>query len=224
MLKHLKILAITFVGFALHGDCLGAIVLESVEWTPPIATPPVASGSGTWLGGETVNLSTSAANNAGAVFSWNWNTMPFATGYTVTGTTNTGIAVGAAGSATSPQSVSFSSTVNSPYLYFNFIDPNTSFNFSPFTWTFIAGSQASRSGSSVISTGTNGPTDGFLIQVNETFGPGTPLAFNYVNGSVGTSSAGFTVGVPVPEPATCAMALAGLACGGYLVRRCQKRA
>ena len=30
--------------------------------------------------------------------------------------------------------------------------------------------------------------------------------------------------VAVPEPSTCAMALAGLACGGYLVRRRRKRA
>jgi hypothetical protein len=29
---------------------------------------------------------------------------------------------------------------------------------------------------------------------------------------------------PVPEPSTCMMAVAGLACGGYLVRRRRKRA
>lgn len=30
--------------------------------------------------------------------------------------------------------------------------------------------------------------------------------------------------VPIPEPSTAAMALAGLACGGYLLRRCPKQA
>jgi hypothetical protein len=37
------------------------------------------------------------------------------------------------------------------------------------------------------------------------------------------NSARFNVAV-IPEPATYAMALAGLACGGYLVRRRRKRA
>jgi formylglycine-generating enzyme required for sulfatase activity len=41
-----------------------------------------------------------------------------------------------------------------------------------------------------------------------------------------SNSGGFRLAspVPVPEPSTCAMALAGLACGGYLVRRRRKRA
>jgi formylglycine-generating enzyme required for sulfatase activity len=38
------------------------------------------------------------------------------------------------------------------------------------------------------------------------------------------SGVGFRLAAPVPEPSTYAMALAGLACGGYLVRRRRKRA
>jgi hypothetical protein len=37
-------------------------------------------------------------------------------------------------------------------------------------------------------------------------------------------SIGFRLAAPVPEPSACAMALAGLACGGYTVWRRRKRA
>ena len=227
MKKLFPLLTLAFVGLGFPSTSFGVIVLESVQWNSPVGTPPVSSGSGTWLGGETVNLSTVAANNAGAVFNWDWSTMPFAAGYSLTATNNTGIAIGVAANSTATQTVTFSSAISAPYLFFNFIDPNTSFNFGSYNWTFIAGNKASRSGSSVISTGLNEPDAGFLVLINESFGPGTPLTFDYtLSGLAPSSSSGFTVATPVssavPEPGT--WAAAALLAGGAAFIRWRKRA
>ena len=224
MKKTLSLLAVALLGMVYPNNSLGEIILESVQWNPPVGTPPVSSGSGTWLGGETVNLSTTAANNAGAVFNWDWSTMPFAAGYSLTATNNTGIAIGVGANSTATQTVTFSSSINSPYLFFNFIDPNTSFDFGSYDWTFIAGNEATRSGSSVISTGLNEPDAGFLVLINESFDPGTPLRFDYtLSGASPSSSAGFTVATPVPEPSTYALlALSATGLGGYILRRRRK--
>jgi hypothetical protein len=53
--------------------------------------------------------------------------------------------------------------------------------------------------------------------------------FSFAEGQFGffwdsMNGAGLLAFAPVPEPSTCMMALAGLACGGYLVRRHRKRA
>ena len=221
MKKILPFIAFALVGMAYPNTSFGVIVLESVQWNPPVGTPPVSSGSGTWLGGETVNLSTTAANNAGTVFNWNWSTMPFAAGYSLTATNNTGVAIGVGANSTATQTVTFSSSINAPYLFFNFIDPNTSFNFGSYNWTFLAGNKASRSGNSVISTGLNEPDAGFLVLINESFGPGTPLSFGYtLSGASPSSSAGFTVATPVstpvPEPGTWAAAALLVGAAGYV--------
>ena len=67
MKKILSLLALALVGIGQTSTSHGVILLESVVWNPPVGTPPVSSGSGTWLNGETVTLSTTAANNAGTV-------------------------------------------------------------------------------------------------------------------------------------------------------------
>jgi hypothetical protein len=68
----------------------------------------------------------------------------------------------------------------------------------------------------------------------ETFTLATPVIGQYfvaelinttdLNGSRNLGAKQFVVNAVVPEPSTYAMALAGLACGGYLVRRRRKRA
>jgi hypothetical protein len=208
-----KVLALAVLGLGLTHISSGQTLLTSVQWNPPAANP-VVSGSGTWFTGNTVNLITSAVINAGAVFNWDWSAAPFRSGFSLSTTNNSGIAIGVGAGTTATQTLTFSSVINSPYLWFNFIDPSTSFNFGAYNWTFLSGNKASRSGSSVISTGLNASDDGFLIRINQDFGPGTSLNFNYVSTGVASTS-GFTIST-VPEPSAFSLLAIGL---GVVLRR-----
>jgi hypothetical protein len=98
--------------------------LISVEWNSPSVTPPTTSGSGTWFSGNNVNLATAAVGNAGAVFNWDWTALPFASGYSLNITNNSGIAVAVGANTTAAQTLTFSSPISTPYLWFNYIDQN----------------------------------------------------------------------------------------------------
>ena len=189
--------------------------LISAQWTPP-GSVPTTSGNGTLLSGSTVGLTTAAIGNAGAIFNWDWSAAPFASGFSLSTTNNSGIAIGVGAGTTATQTLTFSSVINSPYLWFNFIDPSTSFNFGAYNWTFLSGNKASRSGSSVISTGSNASDDGFLIRINQDFGPGTSLNFNYASTGV-VSTSGFTIST-VPEPSALSLLAVGLG-GLAMIRR-----
>ncbi len=58
----------------------------------------------------------------------------------------------------------------------------------------------------------NGENDGAGVRINGTFGPGTPIKFNYTEITPSISdfdSVGFTVGVSVPEPSTFVVGFVG---------------
>ena len=191
--------------------------LISVQWTPP-GFVPTTSGSGTLLSGNTVGLTTAAIGNAGAVFNWDWSALPFANGLTLNNTTNSGIAIAVGGNSTATQTLTFSSAISSPYLWFNYIDQNTSFSFGSYDWTLLSANGAARSGNSVnvTASASNLADSGFLVRINQDFGPSSSLTFNYISTSLASTS-GFTVAT-VPEPSAFSLLAVGLG-GLALIRR-----
>ena len=189
--------------------------LISAQWTPP-GSVPTTSGSGTLLIGNTIGLTTAAIGNAGAVFNWDWSALPFANGLTLNNTTNSGIAIAVGGNSTATQTLTFSSAISSPYLWFNYIDQNTSFSFGSYDWTLLSANGAARSGNSVnvTASASNLADSGFLVRINQDFGPSSSLTFNYISTSLASTS-GFTVAT-VPEPSAFSLLAVGL---GVVLRR-----
>ena len=195
--------------------------LIAVEWTPP-GSVPTTSGSGTLISGNTVGLTTAAIGNGGAVFNWDWSALPFASGFTLNTTTNSGIAIAVSGNSTATQTLTFSSAISSPYLWFNYIDQNTSFSFGSYDWTLLSANGAARSGNSVnvTASASNLADSGFLVRINQNFGPSTSLTFNYISTSLASTS-GFTIAT-VPEPSGLSLLAVGLG-GLALLRQSRKK-
>lgn len=218
MKKILPLIVLTYLAFGTHQSAHSAILLNSVDW---------ATGGhpayGTFEGSNNITFSTPTILNAGTLFNFDWGSMPFASSYTTS--TTSSVAIGYT-TGTSTTSVTFSQSISNLSLWFNFIDPGTTFNFGALNWTFVAGQNASRVGNTVVSTGTNSQNDGFLINVAGAFGASTPLSFT-INKTGGGDTAGFTLSAPaptnpVPEPGQVAasiLLLSGI--GGYalLTRR-----
>lgn len=217
-MKKLPILLVALVTVAIQSSSYGALILDSVNWTT--AGRPA---SGVFLGTNNITLSTAATGNAGQLFTFDWGGMPFAAGYSTTSTSAVAIGYTTGPSTTT---VSFSQPISSLALWFNFIDSGTTFNFTGLNWSFVAGQNAFQSGNTVVSTGLNSPNDGFLINIDGSFGPSAPLSFS-VEKTGGGDTAGFTLSgtappLVVPEPGT--WAAAALLVGGAAFIRWRKRA
>ena len=220
MKKLLTLLAVGIAAIGIQGKSHGAILLDSVIWT--------SSGipAGGTLGPNTISLSTAAINNSGDLFTFTWGSMPFASSYATT--SDSAVAIGYT-SGLSTQTITFSQPISDMSLWFNFIDPGTTFNFSGLNWTFVAGNNASQSGNTVVSTGTNREDDGFLINLTGVFGPSSPLSYTISKTGFG-DTAGFTLAAAappsaVPEPGQVAASLLLLAgIGGYVWMKRRKTA
>lgn len=169
-----------FFAIALSGlfasQLSAAIVLESVNWGSFSGN----TYSGSWSFGNVGGTTASGVSGAGSVFNVNWAGLPYAAGYSTT--INEGVGLGAAANTTATQTLTFSQSVSSLYMFVSWVDNGTSFNFGSYDWTLVGGNSASRSGSSVVVSGSNDQqSDGFLVNINETFGPGTDFVFNFVN-------------------------------------------
>lgn len=181
------------------------IILESVDWTQQ-AAPPTAALGGSWSFGSVAGT-TVATLNSGQVFPVTWGARPFSSGYSTT--VNEGVSLGAINGSTGVQTFSFQNSVSSVYLFFSYLDDGTSFDFGSYSWTLVGANHAYRAGNSVVVSGSaDSIDDGFLVNINETFGPGNDLAFGFVNGIVGpggqTVAFNLAQGAPaaVPEPGT----------------------
>jgi len=199
-----------------------AAIVTSVDWVQQAVAPTSLIG-GPWGFGSTVTGTTGAYANAGTVFVANWGGLPFSAGYSTT--VNNGVSLGG-NNATTPQTISFSGPVSSLYLFFNYTDPNSVFSFGSYNWTLVGASKAQRVGNTVVvaSDAGNSNQDGFLVNINENFGVGNPLTFNYYDPAPAGDSVAFTLGQgePVPEPGT--WAAAALLAGGAVFTRWRKRA
>jgi hypothetical protein len=183
--------------------------IDTVNWAADSTVD--GAGTGTLAGGAiTVTYSTIIFGNAGTMIAENWDTSLATSGYAGGGVTNNSGGVLGTTSPLSPytESIQFSAAVANPVLLVNFGDNTTSFDFGSAPVTLLASHNASLSGDIVTFSGaTNSANDGFALQLNGTYGPGSPLNFNYSTtrtGDIKFDSAGFTIAEssPAPEPAT----------------------
>jgi PEP-CTERM motif len=197
--------------------------LLTVNWAPDSSIDGTGTGV---LNGTTVTYFTATGFNAGETFSENWasylGTMG-ATGGSVSFQLG-GVLGGAALPTGTAQTITFSSTIVNPVLLVNFLgglgntfDSDT-LNFGTNTFTVLSENNAVQSGNSMLATSsvTDSADDGFGIQFNGTFGPGTPLVFNYGSDGLGLNNlqtVAFTIGIPAvattPEPSTLALVCIG---------------
>lgn len=219
MKKFTSLLAVGIAAISLQSAIHGAILLESANWT---SSGRPASGT---LGANNITFNTAAFGNAGALFTFDWGSMPFAASYTTT--SDSAVAIGYT-TGISNQTITFSQPISGLSLWFNYIDPGTVFDFTGLNWTFVAGNQAARSGNTVVSTGGDRPDEGFLINVAGLFGSSSPLVFT-INEPGSGNTAGFTIGsiapTGVPEPGQVAASLLLLGgIGGYIFLKRRKAA
>lgn len=115
--------------------------------------------------------------------------------------------------------LTFTQAVTNPYLFFTYLDPNTSLTFSQ-AFTLLQSNNATLSGSTVSGNGgTNSVNDGFVVQMLGTY---TAINFTYNNTSGLAQSVAFTAGVDyTPAPAPLPLLGAGAALG--FSRRLRRR-
>lgn len=152
---------------------------------PPCPSSPVSA-----------NIVTgAAAANAGVVFPADIILGPGTNDFVRTSPTS--VAVAASASSSALISLTFTQTVQDPYLFFSFLDPNTSFTFNQ-AYTLAQAFNASSSGSTVTAVGaTNIQDDGFVVQLPGTY---SSIGFTYNNSASFANSVALTVGTPVPGP------------------------
>jgi hypothetical protein len=163
----------------------GAIITAALTGPiPPCPTSPVS-----------VNIDTgAAAANAGVVFPADIILGPGTNDFVRTSPTSVAVAASAASSELI--SLTFTQPLKDPYLFLSFLDPNTSFTFNQ-PYTLAQAFNATSTGSTVTSSGTNTQNDGFVVQM---LGIYSSTGFTYNNSASFANSVALTVGIPVPGP------------------------
>jgi hypothetical protein len=130
-------------------------------------------------------------------------------------TSVTSVGIGANSNTNQTINLTFTQPVANPFLFFSYLDLDTSFTF---TQPFVLSQayNASVSGQTVTSTGSNSQNDGFVVQILGTY---STVNFSYNNTSAIFNSAGFTTGVPVPGP----LPLLGVGMGFGFTRKLRRR-
>lgn len=134
------------------------------------------------------------------MFTENFGNYAFAQGYSTS--VNKVVAIATAPNTNSTQTFTFSSPVSSPYLFFNYTDTNTAFDFGNTNWSLVGATYATQSNNMVVisDTANNGGGSGFLVQINGNFGPGTNLVFGFIDYNLTNNFGGNSVGFTIAQP------------------------
>ncbi len=234
MLMRIRItafIALASLSVVVSGAARGSPVLDTVAWTSDLNVD--GTGTGTLVdSGITVTYFTVTAGNAGVTLPDNFAN-PASTGTAPAvpdGISNAtaGVFGATVGGGPELEQIYFSSTVVNPTLLMNFTDATSSFVMQGSTLTLLSENNTQlAAGVLVTFTGSsNGFGDGFAATVNGTFGPSNPiLLIDITTAPGGFVSQAFTIGVPVPEPASVVSgAMGALMIAGYAWRRRKPRA
>ncbi len=208
--------------------------LDTVNWAPDITVD--GTGTGVLAATNTVTYTTAVGFNAGVTYPEDWaNPVTFLGTAGATGGAITYPSGGVLGGAASPgtlQTITFSAPVVQPTLLVAYLGGQSTyaadtFDFGANSFTLLSNHNALAVGNVVSGTvlDTDLSSDGFGIRFSGTFGPGTPLQFNYTSngaGGNGLQSVAFTIGIPlVPEPSS--FVLCGLGAAGLFIAARRRR-
>lgn len=216
------------------GDALALTTLCTAAFTPPSVAPgaPLSAAMGTSSPCPstpvTVTLSTVGAGLAfdgvGTVYTTDQITGLGTNLYSRTAIGSVGIgALADTGSGPTTQSftVTYSSNVVDPHLFFSWTQNYSEFRFFNPVTLLQANDVALGGGNALTSTGGSGQDSGFVVQLVGTY---KTITFDFVNYSSGNSTAVFTAGAagvvpPVPGP----LPAVGLGLAYTLSRRLRRR-
>jgi len=166
---------------------------NNLTWTG--ASQPASTFGGSWSDSTTATVTMgTGGGNSGLVFSTDWSANPATDAAFVDGF-NSGSAIAVYGSTTgNATSIAFNATVVNPVMMVNYIDTGAAMDFGATSITLLdsnaSGSTATVTGNKVSLSGANNSSDGWAVQVNGTFGVGTPLTFSFINNN---DTAGMTI-------------------------------
>jgi len=167
---------------------------NNLVWTG--ASQPASTFGGTWSDSTTATVTMGAGGgNSGLNFSTNWSTNAATDGAFVDGFNN-GSAMAVYGTTSgNPVSIAFSGPVVNPVMMLNYMDAGAAMDFGSTGITLLdsnaaGGSTATVTGNTVSLGGFNNVDDGWAVQVNGSFGVGTPLQFTFFNNN---DTAGMTI-------------------------------
>jgi hypothetical protein len=225
MFKSPKLLSVLLFAVVLSfasGTTTAGVIIDTVNWAPDTTTD--GTGTGTLAGGTiTVTFTTSVGGpiNAGETFGGrDWSTGLGTAAAAPAGTTfDTGGSLGDFANSPQTQVITLSQSVTNPNLFFNFDDPEVTYNFGTIPLTLLASHNAQLTGDIVTFNGsTNTVDDGFAVQLGGTFGPGSSIAFQAISTVDATQTV--TVGLAsVPEPSSLRLALTALVPGSLVLAR-----
>ncbi len=184
-------------------------VVDTVNWAPDASED--GTSAGTLAGGTIAVTDTTSVGgpiNAGEVFGGREWSMGLGTAAAAPdGTTfDTGASLGEFAGTPQVQTLTLSQNVVNPILFFNFDDPQVTYNFGALALTVLASNNAQFNGGSVSFLGSaNTVNDGFAVQVTGTFGPNNSISFQAISTVDATQTV--TIGIAsVPEPSSFVLA------------------
>lgn len=208
------------VAKASHAD------LTTVVWAPDGSNDGVGTGL---LGTTTVTYSSAVGFNSGTTLTGqNWAAFTGTNGATNGPVSSQTAGVLGGDGVGTVQTIQFSAATANPILLVNFLDQSDVFNFGANGFTVLDSNNVTVTPPILIGSGSaaDAQNDGFAVQFTGTFGPGTPLVFNFSSNGAGTNglqTVGFTIGlaqtVNGPEPGTLALLALGTLAGSIVLRR-----
>lgn len=186
----------------------------TADWQAPSVsagqtkTATILAGSTGCPSSVTASITVGSGANAGTVNGGDAITGQLTSGLSSTSTSSVDLGVQATNPTNEPLTLTFSQSVSNPYLFFAYLDANTSFTFTD-AFELVSSNNALASGNTISGTGgTNSKNDGFVVRMLGAF---TTINFAYNNTSGSVQSVAFTTGVAAPSPGPLPLLGAGVA-------------